>query len=84
MLIQNEKSFEEFQSFGKKDPEEPMKQIRALSLIWALIMVLIRHGNIEIYYHLCGSYAKDSWDCPMEAEGIAVRMTNTGKKLTIW
>jgi hypothetical protein len=84
MLINhNENSLQEYQDFCKNKPELPESQIKILDLIWGLIRVLFRHGNQEIYYHICGGNY-DTWDVPIEAEGIGVRMTNMGKKVTLW
>jgi len=85
MINHKEKSLEDYQEFCKKNiPEKSLeqRQLNVLTLIWALIQIFFRHGNQEIYYHLCGY--KNTWDCPMEAEGLSVRMTNCGKKLTLW
>jgi hypothetical protein len=81
MLINhNEKSLKEYQSFAKKS--NLMNQMTTLQLIWGLMQMLFRHGNQKIYYHICGY--EDTWDCPMEAEGLGLRKTGTGEKLTLW
>jgi hypothetical protein len=87
MLINHkEKSLEDYQEFCKeylsheKYLEE--RQVKILPLIWALIQIFFRHGNQRVYFHICG-YEK-TWDCPMEAEGLSVRMTPCGKKVTLW
>jgi len=59
-----------------------MKQLRIAGLMWELLKALFRHGNAEVYYHICGN--PNSRDCPMEAEGIEARETRTGKKVTIY
>ena len=87
MLINHkEESLEDYQEFCKKFQSDEksleQRQVRVLSLIWGLIQIFFRHGNQRIYFHLCG-YEK-TWDCPMEAEGLSIRMTNCGKKLTLW
>jgi hypothetical protein len=82
MVNHSEHSLQEYQEFCKGKPSLPESQVRVLGLIWGLIRILFRHGNQEIYYHICGYH--DAWDVPMEAEGIGVRMTNTGKKVTLW
>ena len=87
MLLNHcEKSHEEFQNFGEGLKEESYKkrQCKILSLMWSLFKVLLRHGNQEVYYNICGSIGNNSWDCPMEAEGLSIRMTPCGKKLTLW
>ena len=89
MLINHcEKSLEDYQNCGKNKRNNLLslekRQIKVLQLIWGLIKILFRHGNQEVYYHICGSLGKDAWDCPMEAEGLSIRMTKNGKKLTIW
>ena len=87
MLINHkEKSLEDYQEFCKKylHPKKSLeqRQVKVLSLIWALIQIFFRYGNKEIYFHICGY--KDTWDCPMEAEGLSVRMTPCGMKVTLW
>lgn len=84
MINHNEHSLLEYQNFCKDKPGLPESHIKVLSLIWGLIQIFFRHGNQEIYYHLCGSESTPDWDCPMEAEGIGVRMTDMGKKVTLW
>jgi len=43
------------------------KQIKLLQLLWALIKIFFRKGNIYIFYHVCHP---NSHDCPMEAKGV--------------
>jgi len=83
MINHNEKSLLEYQDFCKDKPSLPDSHVKVLSLIWGLIQIFFKYGNQEIYYHLCGG-GSDTWDCPMEAEGIGVRMTKMGKKVTLW
>lgn len=62
----------------------PLQPIRILGLIWRLLRILFQYGNQEIYYHLCGTVGDGSYDVPMEAENVEVRLTNCGPKVTIW
>jgi hypothetical protein len=81
-ISHNEKSMKEYQESFRGKKNLPESQIRVLDLIWGLIRILFRHGNQKIFYHLCGQ--GDTWEHPMEAEGIGVRMTQLGKKVTLW
>jgi len=57
-----------------------MKQLKITTLIWMLIKLLFARGNNIVFYHCCGGVK----DCPMEIEGIEVRETLTGDKITIY
>ena len=48
-----------------------MKQIKVIKLILLLLKILITRGNALVFYHMCGR--PDSFDYPMEVEGIAIR-----------
>ena len=58
--------------------------LRVLDVLWRLLIVLFRHGNQELYYHLCNNRVKESWTAPMEVEGVEVRHANSGNKVTFW
>lgn len=58
-----------------------MKQLTIISLIWLLIKMVFKEGNDYVYYHCCH---KDSFDCPLEVEGIEIRKTLVGNKITIY
>ena len=55
-------------------------QIRIVRLIWLLIKMLSRKGNALVYYHCIGG----AWDCPLEVEGIEIRSTLLGDKVTVY
>ncbi len=59
-----------------------MRQIKAIELIWLSIKILFRYGNAPIFYHICGHI--ESMDCPMEVEGIEIRMWYSEEKVTIY
>lgn len=58
-----------------------MKQLKILNLIWLLIKILCIKGNDFIFYHCCH---EGSEDCPLEVEGIEIRKTLVGDKITIY
>lgn len=58
-----------------------MKQLRILNLIWLLIKIFFIKGNDFIFYHCCHEGSKD---CPLEVEGIEIRKTLVGDKITIY
>ena len=60
-----------------------MKQINVVKLIYLLIIKLFRHGNLPVFYNICGF--DGTHKIPMQAEGVEVRIADWGeKKLTIW
>jgi len=59
-------------------------QLRLFTLIWKLVLVYLRHGNLPVFYHICGSIGAECKDTPMEVEGVEIRETGLGPKVTIW
>ena len=57
-----------------------MKQLRIINLVWILIKILYRKGNVLIFYHAIGGCK----DVPMEAETVEIRETLLGDKVTIF
>jgi len=57
-------------------------QIRLLTLIFILIGKLFRYGNKPVFYHICGN--PDCYDNPIEAEGVEVRDSFCGPRITIY
>jgi len=57
-------------------------QIRLLTLIFILIGKFFRYGNQHVFYHICGH--RDSYDNPIEAEGVEVRESYCGPRITIY
>ena len=64
--------------------ERPVKYLRVLPLIFKLIIAFFKYGNDEVFFHICGNQARESWDCPMNAEGLEIRHSGCGPKITIW
>jgi len=60
-----------------------IKQLHILGLIWVLLLKFLRHGNLPVFYHICGH--DNSWNNPMEAEIVEIRIGSGGeKRLTLW
>jgi len=55
-----------------------MKQINIIKLIILLLKNFIKHGNLPVYYHICGH--SESHNNPMEAETVEIRTSCDGEK----
>lgn len=60
-----------------------MKQLTVLQLIYQLTKMFLRVGNVSVYYHNYYN-PEDTWDCPMEVEGLEVRKAKSEDMLTIY
>uniref|UniRef100_A0A6M3IMC0 Uncharacterized protein n=1 Tax=viral metagenome TaxID=1070528 RepID=A0A6M3IMC0_9ZZZZ len=56
------------------------KQLKVMGLIWLFIRILFSRGNVPVYYHC----PESAMDCPLEVEGIEIRETLLGDKVTIF
>jgi len=56
--------------------------ITIVKLILELVLVAIRYGNQKIFYHICHPDA--SFEYPMEVEGVEIRESLSGSRITIW
>jgi hypothetical protein len=67
-------------------PGERMHYLKALELLWKMVLVILKYGNAEISFHICAAGDKDgsSWRCPMNAENVEVRDGYAGKYVTIF
>ena len=63
--------------------QQIVKNMTIWHLIWQLLKIFLRYGNLEVYYHICGSSGEGAYDHPMNAENVEVRLTYE-PKVTIW
>jgi len=69
-----------------QDRSKNRHDLKALELLWKVFLVVLKHGNAQIYYHICAGGDPDgnSWDVPMQAENVEVRQGYCGAYVTIF
>jgi len=58
-----------------------MKPLKIINLVWILVRIFFKYGNVMVYYHVIGG-AKD---VPIEVEAVEIRRTlSRGNLVTIY